>query len=340
MKAVVYSGHDEVEVREISDPKIERHTDAIIKVNLCAISGGDVHIKSTGLLEKGKIIGNEYCGVVVETGKQVSSFQAGDRVIGRPYFSCGRCYWCNHQQPQLCIGGSLLGFDKSDGVQAEFARIPYADNTLKKIPDDISDEDALLLCNVISAGYTGLVRANVGVGDAVAVFGAGPVGLSAVMCAHFFGPSLVMVVDIVDFRLDFARKLGAIAINAASIDTIAAIRGLTDGRGADICIDAAGVEDTFKSCLQSTRKGGRVDIPGLFSPPPLSDVASRGKDVFTLSMGLPDTNYTDNLVSMIKAGKLKPRSLITHRLSLEEAKYGYELVKNKLDNSIKVIFKC
>jgi alcohol dehydrogenase len=340
MKAVVFHGKKDIRVDNIPEPKIDRPTDVIIKVNLSTICGGDIHIKNIGLIEPGKVIGHEYCGVVVETGNQVVRFKKGDRVIGKPFFHCGHCFYCEHNEPELCENAAVFGTGITNGVQAEYARIPYADYTLKKIPEGMADEDVLLVADILSTGYTGLTRGSAAMGETIAVFGTGPIGLCSIMCAPFFGPAQVIAIDIVDYRLDFARKMGAMAINSLKEEPVAKIKALTGGRGADLSIEAAGFEPTFRMALQATRRGGRVNILGRFNKPTNFDVNERVDDSFTLSVGLGDLNHMDAILALIKAGKLNPISMITHRLPLAEALMGYDIFENKLENSIKVVFNC
>ena len=184
------------------------------------------------------------------------------------------------------------------------------------------------------------MRGGVRVGDSLAVFGAGPIGLSSIMCAPLFGPSLVIAVDIVDYRLDFARSLGAVTVNASKEDPVARVRELTGGRGADVGIEAGGYEATFRACLQAVRRGGRADILGIFMLPLSFDIAERGRGNFTLTMGTGDLTYMTDLMRMIETGKLTPQRMATHRMPLTEALAGYNVFENKLEGCIKVVFEC
>jgi len=341
MKAVVYRGINDLRLEDVPEPTIESPTDALIKVTLTSICGSDLHVMEMGAHEPGKILGHEYCGVVEDIGNEVHNLKKGDRVVGKPFFNCGRCFYCKHHpdQASLCESGGLIGAMGNQGVQAEYARIPYAENTLIKILDDLSDEDVLFTGDVLSTGFSGIQRGRVGPGDTVAVFGCGPVGLCAVACAHLFGVSQVIGVDIQDYRLSVAQKFGAVTINASREDPVAKIKELTNGRGADAGIEAAGFEPTFRTCIQSTRRGGAVAVLGVFVQPTFFNIVERLVDIFTLTIGLGNLMHMEALIKLIQKGKLDLSPLITHRLPLSEAPRGYEIFEKKLENCIKVLLK-
>ena len=181
MKAVVYQGGKALRLEDVAKPNIEYPTDALIKVTTSTICASDISIKNEGRHEPGKIIGHEYCGVIVDMGSQVSRLKRGDRVAGRPVYNCGYCYYCRHRQQALCENGGIFGDFGNQGVQAEYARIPFADNTLTKIPDSLSDEDVIFAGDILSTGFSGVLNTYVGLGDTVAVFGSGPVGSKMIL---------------------------------------------------------------------------------------------------------------------------------------------------------------
>jgi alcohol dehydrogenase len=342
MKAVIFHGINDLRLEEIADPLIESPADAIIKVTTAAICASDLHIKHEVGTEPGTILGHEYCGVVVETGSQVRSLKKGDRVAGRPTFSCGYCYYCRHCQQSLCSNGGILGGAtgaRKLGVQAEYARIPFADNTLTKIPDSLQDEDVIFTGDILSTGFSGLLKTHVKFGDTVAVLGAGSVGLCAIACAPLFGAGLVIAVDLIDYRLDVARDFGAVTINASREDPVKKIKELTDSIGVDAGIEAAGSEATLKACFSATRRGGEVCVLGTVSRPFLFDLSERFFDMFSLSIGLGDQNYVEALINLILNGKLNLRPLITHSYPFSEVMKAYEVFEKKLSNCIKVILK-
>jgi len=339
MKAVIFNQIGDISIKDVSAPAIERPGDAIIRITASSICASDIHTKYKGNQEPGKIIGHEYCGIVIENEDHVLNLKKGDRVAGRPAFNCGQCYYCRHRQQSLCINGGIFGVLGNQGVQAEYARIPFADNALTKIPDNLQDEDVIFTGDILSTGLSGLLRTHVGLGDTVAVFGAGPVGLCAVACAPLFGASLVIAVDVLDYRLDIAKKFGAVTINASKEDAVTGIMELTEGIGVDAGIEAAGSETTIKACLKSTRRGGEVSILGIIDKPFLFDLRKRFFDIFNLSMGFGDQNHMEDLIKLIAGGRLSLRSLITHNYPLADALGAYDVFEKRLEGCIKVILK-
>jgi len=339
MKAVIFNEIGNISIKDVPEPDIEDSGDAIIKVTTSSICGSDIHTKYKGNQDPGKIIGHEYCGIVVEAGDNVQSIKKGDRIAGRPAFSCGQCYYCRHRQQSLCINGGIFGVLGNQGVQSEYARIPFADNTLIKIPDSLQDEDVIFAGDILSTGLSGLLRTHVGLGDTVAIFGAGPVGLCAAACAPLFGASLVISVDVLDYRLDTAREFGAVTINAAKEDPVSRIRDLTNGIGVDAGIEAAGSEATINACIKSTRRGGHASLLGIIDKPFLFDLRKRFFDIFNLSMGYGDQNYMEALIKLIESGRLSLRSLITHTYPLAEALAAYETFEKRVGGCIKILLK-
>lgn len=342
MKAVIFHGIDDLRLEEIPDPKIESPTDAIIQVTTAAICASDLHIKHETGTEPGTIMGHEYCGIVLETGSQVRSLNKGDRVAGKPTFSCGYCYYCRHHQQALCANGGIFGGAmgaRKLGVQAEYARIPFADNTLIKVPDALEDEDVIFTGDILSTGFSGPLRTGVSTGDSVAVFGTGPVGLCAVACAPLFGAGLVVAIDLLDYRLDIARHFGAVTLNASHEDPVNKIKELTDGIGVDAGIEAAGSEATLNACFKSVRRGGNVSVLGTVPEQYMFKMSERFFDIFNLHIGVGDQNYGDALIRMILQGKLDLKPLITHRYPFLQAMKAYEVFEKKQDNCIKVILK-
>lgn len=339
MKAVVYRGINDLGLEEVPEPVIESPTDALVKVTTSAICASDIHIAELGFHQPGMVIGHEYCGEIVDTGSEVHHFKKGDRVVGQPFSHCGHCFHCRHQQPELCENVVMRGVMGGPGVQAEYARVPYADNSVRKIPDGLADEDVIFVGDILSTGLYGVRKTQVGIGDSIGVFGCGPVGLSAVACATLLGAGQVIAVDVLDYRLDVARKLGAVTVNAGKEDAVARVKELTEGRGVDGSIEAAGFEPTFKLCMQSVRRGGRVCVLGAFTQPMPFDIMERFSDMLTLTLGVAAISHMDELIKLIQNGKLDLRLLITHTLPFAEAMKGYEIFTNKLENCIKVILK-
>jgi len=279
---------------------------------------------------------------VMDVGSQVSCFKKGDRIAGRPAFSCGHCYYCLQNQHSLCDSGGIFGGGggiSKLGVQAEYARVPHADYTLAKIPEGLEDEDVIFTGDILSTGLTGVIRTHRNLGETLAIFGAGPVGLCAAACAPLYGAGLTIVIDMVDYRLELARKFGAVVINSAKEDPVARIKELTQGRGADAVIEAVGAPATLKACFDAARKGGTVSILGTVPKPTLFDLSDRFFDIFTLTIGLGDLNHVDELIRMIQGGKLNLRSLITHTFPFSEAMKAYDVFEKKEGNCMKVLMK-
>ena len=339
MKAVIFDGIGEISLKGIPEPRLESADDVIIKVTTSSICGSDIHTKYKGNQDNGKTIGHEYCGTVIETGDNVKRIKKGDRVAGRPAFSCGQCYYCMHKQQSLCVNGGIFGVLGTQGVQAEYARIPFADNTLAKIPDNLQDEDVIFVGDILSTGLSGLLRNQVGLGDTVAIFGAGPVGLCAVACAPLFGASLVISIDILDYRLEMAKRFGAITINASGEDPVVKIKELTNNIGVDAGIEAAGSEVTIRECLKSVRRGGKASLLGLIDKPFLFDLRKRFFDIFNISMGFGDQNHMEDLIKLIANGKLSLTPLITHVYSLDDALTAYEIFEKRTEGCVKVLLK-
>jgi len=339
MKAVVYQSKAIVKIEDVVLPELEDPTDALIEVTAAAICGSDVHVVKEGHLAPGRIMGHEYCGIVREAGKGVRKLKKGDRVAGSPVYYCGVCYYCRHKQQALCENGGLVSSEGNQGTQAEFARIPFADNTLTLIPNDLSDDDVIFVGDILSTGFSGMLRARPHLGDSVAVFGAGPVGLCSVACAPLFGTGLVIAVDVLDYRLEVARKFGAVTINASRENTVARIKELTGGRGVDIGIEAAGLESTLDDCFKSTRMGGSVSVLGTVPDSFRFKLSERFFDIFNLNIGLGDQNFREELILLIRNGKLNLKPLITHVLPLYEAVRGYQIFDKKKDDCIKVVLK-
>jgi len=343
MKAIVFHGIQNVTLDEIPEPEIKNQTDAVIKITTASICTSDIHVKhEKSPFPPGRIMGHEYCGVVVRTGNQVRNLHAGDRVAGHPVANCGYCFYCRHGQHSLCTHAGINGgpeFTEYIQAHAEYARIPFADNTLDKIPEGVPDEDVIFTGDILSTGLTGLLRTNVMFGDRIAVFGAGPVGLCAIACAPLFGPRMVIAIDTLSNRLEIARKYGAITINAAEKDPVTGIMELTDGIGVDAGIEAAGSAATLKACLKATRHGGQVSILGTVPQDFLFDLSDRFFDIFSLSIGLGDQNHTEELMMLIKNGKLNLKPLITHTFPLAKAMEAYEVMEKRRDGCIKVLLK-
>ncbi|MCL6477560.1 MAG: alcohol dehydrogenase [Peptococcaceae bacterium] len=348
MKAMVYRGIGDICVQDVPRPEIREPEDAIVRVTTASICGSDLHILH-GLLkvEPGTVIGHEFVGVVEEVGSAVTKVKPGDRVLSTAAVFCGRCRACRSRLFFACENGGCYGcgpkMGNFQGVQAEYARVLYADETLEKIPEGLSDEQVLFVGDILATAYTGVVGVNpdgkgIQPGSVVAVFGSGPLGLCAVAVARLFGASRVIALDKEDYRLAMATRLGADrVINVSQVEPVAAIMDITGGWGADLVVEAVGSPESLAGCLAAAAVGGTVSVIGVFSRSvevPLNRLLPRN---ITIQTGLGNFIHIKRLISLIQAGKLDLTPLITHRFPLTEAAKGYEIFEKRLDGAIKVI---
>jgi alcohol dehydrogenase len=273
MRAAVFEGHEKIVIEEKAVPECGP-TDAIVKVTLTTICGTDVHIwREEYPVEQGRIVGHEPVGVIHELGEAVQGCEVGERVLVGAITPCGTCFYCQSHSEAQCsgyedewgmIGAWRLG-NAIDGVQAEYFRVPYAQANLAKIPDDLTDEQCVLLADIASTGISAAEAANVPIGQSVAVFAQGPIGLCATAGARLMGAALVIGVDAIEGRVQLSRRMGADeVIDFTQEDPVAAVKRLTVGRGADVAIEALGTQQTFEACLDATRPGGIVSSLGVY----------------------------------------------------------------------------
>ena len=271
MKAFVYHGPENMSLDQVPIPQIQKPTDAIIKVTTSTICGTDKHIRHGGMpeVEPGRIIGHEFCGIVEEVGPSVTKYKKGDKVAVSCVTQCMSCYYCRRGIYSQCTTGSWIFGYMIDGCQADYVRVPYADSGLHLIPDNLTDEDVLFVGDILSTGYFGAENGNIQPGDTVAVFGSGPVGMSAMATARLWGPARIVAVDIDESRLEFAKKQGwaDYGLNPNKVDVVQALKDMTEGRGADVTIEANGFEPTFKGAINGVRPGGTVSLIGVFEKP-------------------------------------------------------------------------
>lgn len=346
MKAMVYRGVGKIVLEDVPRPRITQPTDAIVRVTSAAICGSDLHIlRGDYGMPEGTIIGHEFLGVIDEIGDHVTDFAPGERVLVYPGFRCGVCEACLKEMPMGCAVGGIFGnptaYGSLDGGQAEYVRVPLAQKNMRKISDDMTDEEVMLVTDILPTGYFAAENADIQPGDTVAVFGCGPVGLCAQICAQLFGPSKVFAVDLKEYRLKMAEALGSIPIDASKVDAPSRIRELTDGIGVHAAIEAVGTPATFYGCIQSARPTSNISIVGIFSEPvelfmPILCVTNK-----RITMGLPHKlpEYVPKLLDLIKAGRIDTRPLITHALPLSEGERAYEIFDKQLDGALKVVLK-
>ena len=341
MKAVTFHGAGDVQVAEVDAPKLQAPTDALLRVSSAAICGTDLHVYSGRLPmpATGWVMGHEYLGEVVETGEAVTRFRPGDRVVGAPFAACGQCDDCRRGWPSQCRKQEHFGTFILAGAQAEYLRVPYADFTLEKLPDGLSDEQTILVGDVLPTGYFAAERGDIRPGDNVVVVGSGPVGLCAQMCARLFDPKAVIAVDSVPERLEMARRLGSLAVDMSTGDALAAVREHTGGVGAEVVIEAVGHEASLRSCFDYVRPAGTISAVGVYSEAEFAFPMFKSylQDLTFRIGGCPVRNYMGKLLELIADGTLDATSLVTHTLPLAEAPAAYEMFAERRDGCVKVV---
>ena len=387
MRALCWNGTHKVRVENVPDPTIINPRDAIVKITSTAICGSDLHLYDGYIpsMVKGDILGHEFMGEVVEVGKGVENLKKGDRVVVPFTIACGRCFFCERQLWSLCdnsnpnawMAEALYGYSPSGlygyshmlggyaGGQAEYARVPFADVDVLKIPDGIPDEQVLFLSDIFPTGYMAAENCNIQPGDTIAVWGCGPVGQFAIRSAYLQGAERVIAIDRIPERLNMARAGGAEVIDYEGTDVVQALKDMTGNLGPDACIDAVGMEahgDTIgaivdmakqktrlstdrphvlRQVIQACRKGGTISLAGVYGgfvdKIPMGAAFNKG---LTFKMGQTHViRYMQPLLERVMRGEIDPSFVITHKLSLDEAPEGYEIFKHKEDKCIKVVLK-
>ena len=341
MKAVVYKGKGKIALENRPVPKIQDDRDAIIKVTLTTICSSDIHIKHGAVPRAvpGTILGHEFVGRVVETGSAVKKINPGDRVSVNVETFCGECFFCKRGFVNNCTdpdGGWALGC-RIDGGQAEYVRIPFADNGLTVIPDHVSDEQALFNGDILSTGYWAAKIGEINPADTVAVIGAGPAGLCTMMCARLYTPARIIAIDTDEYRLNLAKEKGLadITLVPGRDDPEKVIKELTDGRGADTVFEVAGGTDTFQTAWKIARPNAVVVVVAMYEEAqefPLPDMY--GKNLVFKTGGV-DGSYCREIMDLTACGKLDAGFLITHRCSLNDIMNAYHIFENKKEHVIK-----
>lgn len=386
MRAVCWHDTQDVRLEDVSDPEVLNPRDAVVRITLTTICGSDLHIYD-GLvptMEKGDIIGHEIVGQVVEVGSEVKKIRVGDRVVVVSIIGCGQCWYCKNEQYALCDNSNpnahlieklynystagIFGYSHLlggyAGAQAEYIRVPYADTNAFKVPDGMTDEQALMCSDAFPTGYMAADLCGInGAVDTVAVWGCGPVGQFAIKSAALLGAKRVIAIDNIPDRLRMAEQAsGAIAINHDDVDVPEALVELTGGRGPDACIDAVGMEshgthlltdlydrakqklmlheraDVLRQMIACCRKGGTLSIIGVYlmfaDKFPIGVAMNKG---LQFRMGQQHgQRYVPRLFEHWRKGEVDPSFVITHRLPLDEAPRAYEMFKNKQDHCVKL----
>jgi alcohol dehydrogenase len=334
MKALVYKGPGQKAVEDRPRPQISAPTDAIVKVSKTTICGTDLHILKGDVpsCTPGRILGHEGVGVVESVGDGVTAIKPGDHVLISCITSCGKCDYCRKGMYSHCAhGGWVLGH-KIDGTQAEYVRIPFADTSLYRIPEGVDEEAVVMLSDILPTSYEcGILNGKIRLGDTVAIVGAGPIGLAALLTAQLYSPSQVIMIDVDANRLDVAKKLGAtstIKINADDPvdggDPVGMIMKLTHGKGVDVAIEAVGVPSTFVMCEDVIAPGGiiaNIGVHGVKADLHLEKLWDRN---ITITTRLVDTISTPLLLKTVEDRKLDPKALITHRFRFDKILDAYE----------------
>jgi alcohol dehydrogenase len=329
MKALVYHGPGQRGWDTVNDPTIIDPTDIVVRIDSSTICGTDLHILKGDVPETtpGTVLGHEAVGTVQEIGASVTTVAAGDRVLLSCVSSCGRCRFCKEGRYGQCLGGGGWIFGHTiDGLQAEYARVPFADNSVYKVPDELSNEQVLFLADILPTSYeVGVLNGMVTPGDVVAIVGAGPIGLAAILTARLYTPGRIVAIDLDDSRLESAVRFGAdTTINNGRDDAVAQIMELTDGLGADVSFEAVGVPQTFELATELVRPCGRVANIGVHGAPATLHLEKLWIRDVTITTGLVDTYTIPRLMKLVASGRLDPTIFATHRYALGETMDAYD----------------
>jgi alcohol dehydrogenase len=329
MKGLVYGGPGQKSWQDVADPQITDPRDAIIRVDTVTICGTDLHILGGDVpaVTPGRVLGHEAVGTITEIGAGVSGLNVGDRVLASCISACGVCRYCRDRSFGQCLGGGgwILGH-RVDGVQAEYARIPFADQSTYKLGPEISDESAVLLADILPTSYeVGVLNGQVRPGNTVVVVGAGPIGLAAILTARLYSPAHIIAVDKAQSRLTAAKLFGADTTILADDNPLGAVRSITGGLGADVVMEAVGTPETFELCTTMVRPGGRLTNIGVHGKPATLHLEDLWIRNVTITTGLVDTYSTPRLLDMVVAGQIDTGHMITHRFALDQIIEAYDV---------------
>ncbi len=344
MKALVHDGHGNIALLDRSRPRLAEPTDAVVRVTRSTICTSDLHIMRGAVprAQPDTVLGHEFVGVVEEAGSGVRSFSPGDRVAVNCETFCGECFFCRRGWVNNCENGGWLLGCTIDGCQAEYVRVPYADNAFTRIPDGVSDEDALFLGDILATGWWGARLAEIEPGSTVAVIGAGPVGLTTMMCARLTSPAQVIALDVDESRLALARERGLadVVINPAekSLDEVESlVREQASGRGADAVVEAAGSDETFEMAWRIARPNAVVTLSAMYERDQTLPLPSMYGKNLTFKTGGVDASGLDEAMSLIEAGKLDTGLLISRRYPLNDILDAYRAFEAHENGCLKVV---
>ena len=342
MKALVYHGPEKKSWEEKPKPLIVEPSDAILKVLKTTICGTDLHIMKGDVpaVIDGRILGHEGVGIVEEAGSSVTLFKKGDHVLISCITSCGKCEYCRRAIYSHCVNGGWILGNLIDGTQAEYVRIPYADNSLYSIPAGADEEALVMLSDILPTGFEcGVLNGKVKPGDTIAIVGAGPIGMAALLTAQFYSPSEIIMIDLDDNRLNVAKTFGAThIINSGNEDAVKKVKKLTDDTGVDVSIEAVGVPETFELCQEIVNTGGHIANVGVHGKSTILHLETLWSKNITITTGLVDTFSTPMLFKNVQSGKLNPKKLITHHFKLEQIIQAYDTFEHaSKEKALKVI---
>jgi alcohol dehydrogenase len=343
MHAVVYHGPGRKSWEEVATPVIVDDTDAIVRVDVVTICGTDLHILKGDVpaVTEGRILGHEAVGTIEAVGSAVKNRKVGDKVLVSCITACGACRYCREGSYSQCLGGGgwILGH-LIDGTQAELVRVPFADTSTHLAPAGVSDEELLMLADILPTGYeVGVLNGRVQPGDVVAVVGAGPIGLSTIMGARLYSPAHVVAIDLADSRLEAAKAFGAdVVVNNGREDPIAVVRELTGGLGADVAIEAVGVPATFELTAALARPGGHIANIGVHGQPATLHLEDLWIRNVTITTGLVDTSSTPTLLRLAQGHQVGVDRFITHHFTLDQFEEAYDVFARASDTgALKVV---
>ncbi len=341
MKALVYGGPGKIELKEISTPEIEKSTDALVRITRTTICGTDLGILhgKTPSCKPGTTLGHEGVGIIESVGESVRNFKKGDHVIISCITSDGTCEYCKKQMYSHCEDGGWILGHLINGTQAEYVRIPHADNSLHHIPAGSDEEALVMLSDILPTGHEiGVLYGQVKPGDTIAIVGAGPVGMAALLTAQFYSPAKIYMIDLDDNRLELAKNFGATdTINSKTDDVVKKIMSETKD-GVDVAIEAVGIPATFDICQQIIRPGGHIANVGVHGKSVDLQIQNLWIQNITLTTGLVNTNTIPMLLKTVTAGKIMPSRLISHHFKLNEIMKAYEVFGNAAkEKAMKII---
>src|SRR5665213_4221817 len=342
MHALVYRGPGKSAWELHRRPVLQGPDDAIVRVTTSTICGTDLHILKGDLpaVTAGRILGHEGIGVVDEVGAAVSTFRKGDKVLISCVTACAKCDFCRKQMYSHCRNGGWILGNTIDGTQAEYVRIPYADTSLYPLPANLDEETAVLLSDILPTGFEcGVLNGKVSPGDTVAIVGAGPVGLAALLTAHFYSPARIISIDLDDNRHQVAKSFGATdLINSGAGNAIERVMEMTHGEGVDVAIEAVGMPATFDICQGILAAGGHLANIGIHGKPVLLHIEKLWDRNATLTTRLVDTSTMALLIKAVESGNLQPGKLVTHRFAFDDIVKAYETFGNAAKHSaLKVV---